>query len=152
MNYRKRISRPYYFVLTLLLPFFTLAQNNKIIFTDKAPKPIGPYSQGILTGNTLYVAGQVAIKPDGSLDTTSIENETTQIIQNISAILEAGNMSLKNVVKATVYVTDLKNFKKLNDAYATFFTQNPPARETVEVKALPKGARVEISVIAVNNL
>lgn len=144
-----RESREVLLLLTLLLPFFGLAQNNKVIFTDKAPKPIGPYSQGILTGNTLYVAGQIALKADGNLDTTSIENETTQIIQNISAILQAGKMTLKNVVKTTVYVTDLKNFKKLNDTYATFFTQNPPARETVEVKALPKGARIEISVIAV---
>jgi 2-iminobutanoate/2-iminopropanoate deaminase len=134
------------FILTLL-GSASLAQK-KVVFTDKAPKPIGPYSQAIKTGNTLYVAGQVALKPDGTLDSTSIENETMQVMNNVKAVLEAAQMEMKHVVKATIYVTDLRNFKRINEVYATFFTQDPPARETVEVKALPKGAHVEISVIA----
>ena len=121
----------------------------QVIFTDKAPKPIGPYSQGIKNGNTLYVSGQVGVKADGTLDSTSFENEVTQVINNIKAVLEGAKMELKNVVKCTVYMTDLKNFKRMNDIYATFFITDPPARETVEVKALPKGAHIEISVIAV---
>ncbi|MGZ4042054.1 MAG: Rid family detoxifying hydrolase [Bacteroidia bacterium] len=134
----------------LLASFCGISQNNKeVIFTDKAPKPIGPYSQAIMAGNTLYVAGQVGIKPGGDLDTTSIENETKQALQNIKSILEAAKMELSNVVKTTIYVTDLKNFKKINDTYTSWFQEAPPARETVEVKALPKGARIEISVIAV---
>jgi 2-iminobutanoate/2-iminopropanoate deaminase len=126
-----------------------LSQSKQVIFTDKAPKPIGPYSQAILSGNTLYVAGQIALKADGTLDSSSVENETTQVLNNIKAVLEAAKMGFKNVVKSTIYVTDLKNFKKINDTYAMFFTEAPPARETVEVKSLPKGAHIEISVTAV---
>ena len=131
----------------LLLASGSFSQK-QVILSDKAPKPIGPYSQGIKTGNTMYVSEQVGIKADGTLDSTSIENETTQVINNIKAVLEAAKMELKNVVKCTVYMTDLKNFKRMNDIYATFFTSDPPARETVEVKSLPKGAHIEISVIA----
>ena len=123
--------------------------DKQILFTDKAPKPIGPYSQAVKVNHTVYVSGQIALKTDGTMDSTSIENETIQVITNIKAILEADNMTLKHVVKATIYVTDLKNFKKINETYATFFNENPPARETVEVKALPKSAHIEISVIAV---
>ena len=135
----------------MVISCLSFAQKNKeVIFTDKAPKPIGPYSQAIKAGNTLYLAGQVAIKLDGNLDSSSIENETTQVLNNLKAVLEAAKMSFKNVVKTTIYVTDLKNFKKINDTYATFFTENPPARETVEVKSLPKGAHIEISMVAVD--
>ncbi|MBA3663296.1 MAG: RidA family protein [Bacteroidetes bacterium] len=137
-----------YFIF-LSFSFTVFSQNKQVVFTPKAPKPIGPYSQGILTGNTLYVAGQLGIKPDGSLDSTSIETETTLVLENIKAIMEAAKMNLKNVAKATVYMTDLRNFKKMNDIYATYFPENPPARETVEVKALARGAHIEISVIAV---
>jgi 2-iminobutanoate/2-iminopropanoate deaminase len=132
----------------LFLVGFNCQAQKQVILTDKAPKPIGPYSQAIKNGNTLYVSGQVAIKPDGTLDSTSIENETIQVLNNIKAVLEAGKMELKNVVKCTVYMTDLKNFKRMNDIYATFFTADPPARETVEVRSLPKGAHIEISVVA----
>jgi len=136
--------------LIFVFPVILNAQTErKIIFTDKAPKPIGPYSQAIKAGNTVYVSGQIALKADGSMDSTSIENETKQVIENIKLILEEAKMNLKNVVKSTIYVTDLKNFKKINDTYALYFSQNPPARETVEVKSLPKGAHVEVSVVAV---
>jgi 2-iminobutanoate/2-iminopropanoate deaminase len=135
------------FILALFIALGSQAQK-QVILSDKAPKPMGPYSQGIKSGNTLYLSGQVAIKPDGTLDSTSIESETTQVLNNIKAVLEAGKMELKNVVKCTVYMTDLKNFKRMNDIYATFFTAHPPARETVEVRSLPKGAHIEISVVA----
>jgi 2-iminobutanoate/2-iminopropanoate deaminase len=124
--------------------------DKKIIFSNKAPAPIGPYSQAILVGNTLYVSGQIALKLDGNMDSSSIENETNLIIQTIKTILEAAEMDLKNIVKTTIYLTDLKNFKKVNDIYSKYFPENPPARETVEVNALPKGAHIEISVIALN--
>lgn len=137
------------FLLFFISPFAFNAQTKELIFTEKAPKPIGPYSQGIKTENTLYISGQIGLRADGSMDSTSIENETTQVLTNIKFILEAAKMDFKNVVKSTIYVTNLSNFKKINDIYATFFSENPPARETVEVKALPKGAHVEISVIAV---
>jgi len=135
-------------LLYIVLPVFLYSQKKQVIFTDKAPKPIGPYSQAIKTGNTLYVAGQIGLNVDGKLDSTSIENETTQTLSNIKTILEAAGMTFKNVVKVTIYVTDLGNFKKINDIYATYFSAEPPARETIEVKALPKGAHIEISVIA----
>ena len=120
-----------------------------VILTDKAPKPIGPYSQAIKVGNTLYVAGQVGFTADGKPDSTSIENECKQALNNVKAIVEAAGMNMQQVVKATLYVTDLKNFSKINEVYGTYFPQNPPARETVQVAALPKGMHFEISVIAV---
>ncbi len=136
----------------LYLNFFSgkEPERARVIFTDKAPKPIGPYSQGIITGNTLFVAGQVGIDPSTSqLDTSSIGSETKQVMANIGAILEAAKMSYSNIVKTTIYLTDLKQFKTVNEAYGTCFKENPPARETVQVAALPKGAHIEISVIAV---
>lgn len=131
----------------LLQSHFSHAQK-QVIFTEKAPKPIGPYSQAISNGNTIYVSGQIALRTDGTMDTSNIENETTQVMANLKAILEAANMEFENVLKCTIYVTDLKNFKRINDIYATYFTSDPPARETVEVRALPKGAHIEISAIA----
>lgn len=120
-----------------------------VILTDKAPKPIGPYSQAIKVGNTLYVAGQVGFTVEGKLDTSSVENECRQAINNVKAIVEAAGMNMQQVAKATLYVKDLKNFAKINEVYGTYFPNNPPARETVQVVALPKGANFEISVIAV---
>ena len=120
-----------------------------VIYTDKAPKPIGPYSQAILTGNTLFVSGQIALNTAGDLDTSSIENETKQILKNINAILGASKMNFSNVVKTTIYLKNLNDFKTVNEIYEESFKENPPARETVQVSALPKGARIEISVIAI---
>lgn len=146
----------------LYLNFFSNKKqgfSHTVIYTDKAPKPIGPYSQGILTGNTLFVSGQVAIDVStGNLDTTGIENETKRTLQNILAILDAAKMDMKNIVKTTIYLKDLRDFKTINTIYENFLTpycvtkegdKNFPARETVEVSALPKGAHIEISVIAV---
>lgn len=135
-------------VAIVLVFAFTSKDRKEVIFTKLVPAPIGPYSQAIKTGGTLYVSGQVGLKPDGTFDTTSIENESTQALNNIKAIVEAGGMTMDDVSKATIYLTDIKNFAKVNEVYKTYFKLNPPARETVEVKALPKGAHVEISVIA----
>jgi 2-iminobutanoate/2-iminopropanoate deaminase len=122
-----------------------------VIATDSAPKPIGPYSQAIRKGNALFVSGQVGIDPfTGKADTADIESETKRALMNIKSILSSAGMSMNDVAKTTIYLTDLGNFKKVNEIYATFFTGGTfPARETVGVNALPKGMHVEISVTAV---
>ena len=134
--------------IIILLVAFTNKDPRVVIFTKLAPAPIGPYSQAIKTNGTLYVSGQIGLRPDGSLDSTTVENECTQVLNNIKAIVEAAGMKMSNISKSTIYLTDLKNFAKVNDVYKTYFPLNPPARETIEVKALPKGAHIEISVIA----
>lgn len=123
----------------------------KIIFTEKAPAPIGPYNQAVLSGNTLYVSGQVAINPaSGELITDNINDETAQVMQNIAAILEAANMTFENVVKTTIFIMDMNNFGAINTIYESYFNEKTaPARETVQVACLPKNVNVEISVIAV---
>jgi 2-iminobutanoate/2-iminopropanoate deaminase len=129
---------------------FGQSNNKQVIYSDKAPKPIGPYSQGILTGNTLYLSGQIAINPvTGKMDTTSIEIEIRQVLANLGEVLKAAGMSFENVVKTTIYTTDLKNFKTINAIYGESFKEKQPARETVQVVALPGKAHVEISGIAV---
>jgi 2-iminobutanoate/2-iminopropanoate deaminase len=132
----------------ILLVAFTNKDPREVVFTKLAPAPIGPYSQAIKTNGTLYVAGQIGLKLDGSFDSTSIESETKQVLENIKAIVEAAGMKMNNISKSTIYLTDLKNFSKINEVYKTYFPLNPPARETIEVKGLPKGAHIEISVIA----
>jgi 2-iminobutanoate/2-iminopropanoate deaminase len=124
-------------------------RERKIILTDKAPKPIGPYSQAVMVDNTLYVAGQVGFTLDGKLDSTTIETEVHQALKNIKAIVEAAGMNMQQVVKSTLYVKDLKNWTKINEVYGQYFQTDPPARETVQIADLPKGAHFEISVIAV---
>ncbi len=123
----------------------------RIINTDKAPAPIGPYSQSVLVGNTLYVSGQIAIIPKtGELVLDSIETETRQVMINLSNILTEANMTFENVVKSSVFVSDMNNYSRINAVYAEFFTEETaPARELVEVRNLPKFVNVEISVIAV---
>jgi len=120
----------------------------KVVFSEQAPAPIGPYSQAILVGNMLFVSGQIALK-DGQMIQNSIEAETHQVMQNLGAVLEAAEMSFANIVKTTIFVKDLNNFQKINEVYGSYFTENPPARETVEVSRLPKDANVEISCIAI---
>lgn len=134
-------------IIVCLLAFWG-NNKNKVIYTSSAPTPIGPYSQAILSGGTLYVSGQIGLKLDGMLDTSSIENECRQALANVKAIIESAGMQMSDVKKSVIYMTDLKNFSKVNDVYKTYFSTDPPARETVEVKGLPKGAHVEISVIA----
>lgn len=122
----------------------------EVISTDKAPAAIGPYSQAILAGDTLYLAGQIAIDPaTGELTPGTIEEETTLVLNNLAAVLEAAGMSLANVVSTTVFLADLDEFGAMNAVYATFFPENPPARATVQVARLPRDVKVEIAAIAV---
>ena len=122
----------------------------KIITTDKAPAPIGPYNQAVLLGDLLYTSGQIAIDPKtGVLEIDDIESETTLVMENIKAILEAAEMTFENVVKSSIFVSDMHNFSKINEIYGRYFnTETAPARETVEVANLPKFVNVEISVIS----
>ena len=122
----------------------------KIIHSDQAPAPIGPYSQAVLYGDTLYISGQIAIDASsGDLVTGEIEAETHQVMENIGFILKAAGMNYGNVVKCSIFVSDLGNFERINQEYGHYFSSNPPARETVEVSRLPKDVNVEISCIAV---
>jgi 2-iminobutanoate/2-iminopropanoate deaminase len=123
----------------------------KIIFTEKAPAPIGPYNQAVLSGNTLYASGQIAINPaSGEIITDNINDETKQVMENIAAILEAADMTFENVVKATIFIMDMNNFGAINTVYGSYFNEKTaPARETVQVACLPKNVNVEISIIAV---
>lgn len=124
--------------------------SKEVIYSPGAPEPIGPYSQAILAGNTLYVSGQIPIdKTSGELISGDIELETKQVMKNIQAVLEAAQMSFSNVVKCSIFLSDMNNFPKVNEAYGKYFTSNPPARETVEVSRLPKDVNVEISCIAI---
>jgi 2-iminobutanoate/2-iminopropanoate deaminase len=120
-----------------------------IITTDKAPAPIGPYSQAVLVDNTLFVSGQIAIDPlNGNLITINIIQETSQVMNNISNILTSAGMAFSNIVKTSIFLKDMNDFPHVNEVYAQFFEKDFPARETVQVAGLPKGVNVEISVIA----
>ena len=123
----------------------------KIITTSKAPAPIGPYNQAVLSGNTLYTSGQIAINPTtGELVMDSIEAETKQVMENMKEVLAAADMTFENVVKTSIFISDMHNFSKINAVYAEYFDENTaPARETVEVANLPKFVNVEISMIAI---
>ena len=124
--------------------------SKKVISTTKSPAAIGPYSQAILSGNTLYCSGQIAINPkNGELVTHNITEETHQVMRNISEVLQAANMDFTNVVKCSIFMNDMGQYRDINEVYASYFSQNPPAREAVEVSVLPKNVNVEISVIAV---
>tara|TARA_B100000780_G_scaffold55088_1_gene34577 strand:- start:4675 stop:5061 length:387 start_codon:yes stop_codon:yes gene_type:complete len=122
----------------------------KIINTTNAPTPIGPYNQAVLVDGTLYMSGQVALDvASKKMLIGTIEEETKKVMQNIMAVLKEVNFTFENVVKTTIFITDMNNFGKVNKSYGSFFNEvTAPARETVEVNALPLGARVEISVIA----
>ena len=120
------------------------------IKTEKAPAAIGPYSQGILAGSLLFSSGQIPLDPaGGSLVSGGIQSETKQALENLKAVLEAGGAGLKDVVKTTVYMTDLSEFAQMNEVYGSYFSGEPPARSTVGVASLPRGARVEIEAVAV---
>lgn len=123
----------------------------KIIFTDAAPDPIGPYNQAVLAGDTLYVSGQIAIDPfSGVLLTGDIRKETRQVMENLQAILKAAGMDFSNVVKCSIFLADMSDFGEVNKIYGSYFDEaGAPARETVAVRTLPKGVQVEISAIAV---
>ncbi|WP_041632814.1 RidA family protein [Maribacter sp. HTCC2170] len=123
----------------------------KIIATKNAPAPIGPYNQAVLSGETLYISGQIPIDPvTGNLVQGDIAKETKQSMENLKAILTEAEMTFENVVKSSIFISDMNQFSKINAVYATYFnTETAPARETVEVANLPKFVNVEISMIAV---
>ncbi len=122
-----------------------------IIYTDKAPAPIGPYNQAVLVDNTLYTSGQIALNPvtmELVLDT--IEIETSQVMENMKAVLEAANMTFADVVKSSIFISDMNDFAKINTIYGSYFDEKTaPARETVQVAKLPRNVNVEISMIAI---
>lgn len=121
----------------------------KIIQTESAPTPIGPYSQAVFANNMLFISGQIGIDPEtGHLISTDINAETTQVMQNLRSILHANQMDFKHVVKTCIFLSDMDLFQRVNDIYSAYFTEQFPARETVAVKGLPKAANVEISMIA----
>ncbi|MBD3580954.1 RidA family protein [Flavobacterium selenitireducens] len=122
----------------------------KIIYTDKAPAPIGPYSQAVQFGDTLYTSGQIAIDPaSGELVLGDVGNETRQVMDNLKAVLEAADMTFDDVVKTTIFIMDMNDFAKINEVYGSYLNeQTAPARETVQVAGLPKGVTVEISMMA----
>ena len=124
--------------------------SKKVITTPEAPEAIGPYSQAILSGNTLYCSGQIAINPENEeLVMDNITEETHQVMKNISEVLKAANMDFKNVVKCSIFMNEMNQYSEINEVYSSYFSDNPPAREAVEVSVLPKNVNVEISVIAV---
>jgi len=121
----------------------------KIITTKNAPAPIGPYNQAIMVNGTLYISGQVCIDPTtGNLKNKDIQEETHQVMQNLKAILQEAGMNFSHVVKTTIFITDMNRFSEINEIYGKYFDGDFPARETVQVSALPKFVNVEISMIA----
>jgi len=127
------------------------AASKKVILSPNAPNPIGPYSQGIEVGKTVYLAGQGAIDPKSNqpMVNASIEDQTRRTLDNLKAVLEAGGMTMDQIVSTTVFLKDLNDFAKMNEVYGTYFKDAPPARATVEVARLPRDLKVEISAIAV---
>ncbi|MGG7035098.1 MAG: RidA family protein [Flavobacterium sp.] len=123
----------------------------QIINSKNAPAPIGPYNQAVLSGNTLYISGQIPLNTvTMELVTDSIEAETKQVMENLNAVLEAAGMTFDNVVKTSIFIMDMNDFAKINSVYGSYFSEeNAPARETVQVACLPKNVNVEISMIAV---
>lgn len=122
--------------------------NKKIVHTIKSPDAIGPYSQGNIAGGFLFTSGQLPINPETGNVPSSIEEQTKQVMDNLKAIVEETGLTMENVVKCTVYIVDMKDFAVVNEVYATYFPENPPARATVEISALAKGALVEIDAVA----
>jgi 2-iminobutanoate/2-iminopropanoate deaminase len=129
-----------------------MAGEHVAVSTEAAPKPIGPYSQAIKTGGLVFLSGQIALDPKGKTELSSldIDAQTRRTMDNIIAVLSAAGLSADDIVSTTLYLTDLKDFDAANRAYATYFKSSPPARTTVQVAALPRGARIEISSIAVS--
>jgi 2-iminobutanoate/2-iminopropanoate deaminase len=126
--------------------------NKTIINTSNAPSPIGPYSQAVLSGNMLFISGQICIDPaTGELKNKDIQEETHQVMHNLKSILHEAGMDFSKVVKTTIFITDMKQFGEINTVYGKYFETEFPARETVQVSALPKFVNVEISMIAVKS-
>ena len=122
----------------------------KVIKTHKAPEAIGPYSQSVKCGNFLFASGQIPLDPvSGSMAENNIQAQTERVMENIKGLLESQNLTFANVIKTTCFLSDMANFAAFNEVYAKYFTENPPARSTVAIKALPKDALVEVEIIAV---
>ncbi len=122
----------------------------KIINTENAPAPIGPYNQAVLAGGTLYISGQIAMDPKtGQLHVEDIKEETHRVMKHLGSILEAAEMDYSNIVKCSIFISDMGQFANINEVYGAYFKADPPARETVQVSCLPKNVNVEISAIAV---
>ena len=123
----------------------------KIIYTENAPAPIGPYNQAVLIGNTLYTSGQIALNPQTmELVLDDIETETKQVMENMKAVLEAAEMTFENVVKTSIFIMNMEDFSRINAVYGAYFNEaTAPARETVQVACLPKNVNIEISMIAI---
>ncbi len=120
-----------------------------VIKTEKAPEAIGPYSQAVKANGFLFLSGQIPIDPaSGRMESVDIISQTTAVMRNIQALLDAEGLELSDIVKTTIYLTDLADFARVNEAYGSFFAKDPPARSTVQVQALPKGSRIEIEAIA----
>ena len=121
----------------------------KIVFTESAPAPIGPYSQAVLFGNLLLISGQIPLHPvTGEMVQDTIEAETRQVMENLKSILETAGYGFEHVLKTSIFLMDMAQFKQVNEVYGQYFKANPPARETIQVAGLPKNANVEISMIA----
>ncbi|MCP4122807.1 MAG: RidA family protein [Bacteroidetes bacterium] len=122
----------------------------KIIYTDEAPDPIGPYNQAVMAGKTLYISGQIAIDAfSGAMISGDIKKETRQVMQNLRAILAAAGLTFNNVVKCSIFLANMDDFAAVNEIYGSYFDEDAPARETIAVRTLPKNVNVEISAIAV---
>jgi 2-iminobutanoate/2-iminopropanoate deaminase len=120
------------------------------IYTDKAPEPVGPYSQAIRAGHFLFISGQIGVNPEtGKMVEGGIETETRQVIENLKAILKSTELGLKNVIKTSIYLADMSDFDKVNQIYSEYFAEFKPARVTIEVSAMPKDALIEIEAIAI---
>ena len=140
------------FLTTSFLSSEDINMTKEIIFTDKAPKAIGPYSQAVKSNGFLFVSGQIPLNPEtGDLMNASIEDQAEQVIQNLKNVCEAANTSLSDIVKLTIYITDMNDFSIVNEAMAKHFSEPYPARATVEVSALPLGVNVEMDAIVFTN-
>lgn len=121
----------------------------EVVFTDKAPRPVGPYSQAVIAGDFVFLAGQIPLDPEtGELVGGGIREQTKRVLDNIKAILEAAGCSLRDVVSVTAYLRDLSHFNEFNEVYSEYFSENKPARTTVQVSALPRNSLVEVAVVA----
>ena len=126
-----------------------MANQNQVVATEQAPKAIGPYSQAIVSGDLIFTSGQIPLDPaTQALVTGDVRAQTERVMENLGAVLQAAGAGFENVVKATIFLADLADFATVNEIYGKRFTKSPPARSTVQVAALPKGARVEIDLIA----
>lgn len=125
--------------------------SKQLITPSNGPAPVGPYSPAVVANGFVFVSGQIPLKSDGSIETSSFEAQTRQTLENLKAVIESAGSSLKDVVKVTIYLDDMNNFVELNDIYAEYFNESKPARACVQAAALPKGVAVEMDAITVHN-